>query len=59
MKKLFLLSLAVLALVPMVSGTAVPADTDAASMIKVADLTPELAEALRAQAAGGSLARPL
>lgn len=58
MKKLFLLSLAVLALVPMVSGTAVPADTDA-SMVKVADLTPELAEALRAQAAGGSLARPL
>ena len=59
MKKLFLLSLGVLALIPMVSGTAVPADTTATSMAQVADLTPEVAQALRAQAAGGTLSRPL
>jgi Ser/Thr protein kinase RdoA (MazF antagonist) len=58
MKKLFILSLGVLALVPFVSGTAVQADNTTA-VEQVSDMTPELARALQAQAAGGSLSRPL
>ena len=59
MKKLFLLAVGVLALIPVVSGTAVPVDTSTTAMARVSDLTPELAQALRAQAAGGTLSRPL
>ncbi|HEY0686061.1 MAG TPA: hypothetical protein VGD45_27205 [Steroidobacter sp.] len=59
MKKLFVLALGILALVPVVSGTMVPADASATSMAQTTDLTPELAQALQAQASSGSLSRPL
>lgn len=58
MKKFFLLSLSVLALLPVVAGTAVPAHTSPATVAQSSDLSPELLAALKAQA-GSTLARPL
>lgn len=59
MKKLFILSLSVLALVPAVSGTAVPAVDSATALTQSASLSPELLQVLKAQTASGTLARPL
>ena len=56
MKKFILLSLSVLALVPAVSGTAVPAANDTAITAQSADT--ELLQVLKAQA-GSTLPRPL
>jgi hypothetical protein len=58
MKKFFLLSLSVVALLPVVAGNAVPAHTGAGTVAQSNDLSPELLEALKAQA-GSTLARPL
>jgi hypothetical protein len=58
MKKFFLLSLSVVALIPVVAGTAVPAQTSSATVAQSSDLSPELLAALKAQA-GSTLARPL
>jgi hypothetical protein len=58
MKKFFLLSLSVVALIPVVAGTAVPAQQGATTVAQSDDLSPELLAALKAQA-GSTLARPL
>jgi hypothetical protein len=59
MKKLFVLAFGIVALIPVVSGTTVPASTGATATVAQADLAPELLQTLKAQAAGGSLSRPL
>lgn len=58
MKKFFLLSLSVVALVPAVTGSAAPAPTSSATVAQSSDLSPALLEALKAQA-GSTLSRPL
>jgi len=58
MKKLFLLSLGVLALVPVVAGTTVPTGSAAVTVAQAGEVTPELLQALKAQA-GSTLSRPL
>jgi hypothetical protein len=58
MKKFFLLSLSVVALIPVVAGTAVPAQQGATTVAQSNDLSPELLQALKAQA-GSTLSRPL
>ncbi|MBL8270861.1 hypothetical protein [Steroidobacter sp.] len=57
MKKFIFLALSVVALVPAVSGTAVPNANDTAIAAQ-SDLTPELLQSLKAQA-GSTLPRPL
>jgi hypothetical protein len=58
MKKFFLLSLSVVALIPVVAGTAVPTHTSSTTVAQSNDLSPELLAALKAQA-GSTLSRPL
>ncbi len=58
MKNFFLLSLGVVALLPVVAGTAVPAQTSPAPVAQSNPLSPELLDALKAQA-GSTLSRPL
>jgi hypothetical protein len=57
MKKFFLLSLSVVALLPVVAGTAVPA-ASSTTAAQSTDLSPALIDALKAQA-GSTLSRPL
>ncbi|MFC4309143.1 hypothetical protein ACFPN2_08635 [Steroidobacter flavus] len=57
MKKFFLLSLSVVALMPVVAGTAVPASSST-TVAQSTDLSPALIDALKAQA-GSTLSRPL
>jgi hypothetical protein len=57
MKKFFLLSLSVVALVPAVTGSAAPAQAPA-PVAQSSELSPALLEALKAQA-GSTLSRPL
>lgn len=58
MKKFFLLSFSVLALIPVVAGTAVPAHTSTTTVAQSSDLSPAVLDALKAQA-GSTLSRPL
>jgi hypothetical protein len=58
MKKFFLLSLSVIALVPAVTGSAAPTQTSASGAAQSNELSPELLQALKAQA-GSTLSRPL
>lgn len=61
MKKFFILSLSILALVPAVSGTAVPVVDGATVLAQSSDVSPELLQVLKAQAAASdsTLPRPL
>jgi hypothetical protein len=59
MKKMFILAFGLLALIPVVSSTAVPTSAGATTVAQASDLAPELLQTLKAQAAGGSLSRPL
>jgi hypothetical protein len=59
MKKLFILAFGTLALIPVVSSTAVPGNAAATTVAQTSELAPELLQTLKAQAASGTLSRPL